>query len=127
LKLYIAGSYERREEFRDYAAGLTRVGHEVMSRWLEGNDDLTPAQQARMDATDLLLSDAIVSFTYPEGEGPSRGARHVEFGIAWYTRKRLIVVGEIENIFYSLADEVYADWPTAFAVLAAEENPNGVS
>lgn len=119
MRLYLCGSYDRRQEFLSYAAGLRALGHEIMSRWLEGNDDLSPERQASMDATDVLLSDCLITFTYPEGEGPSRGGRHVEFGIAWYTKKRLVVVGPRENIFHHFPEvEVYPDWPTAFAVLA---------
>jgi len=126
VRAYLAGSYDRREEFNEYADGLRALGHESMARWLEGNGNLSPEAQARMDATDILLSDWFITFTYPEGEGPSRGGRHVEYGIAWYTKKRLIVVGPRENIFHHLDAEVYADWPEAFAVLA-EEGVNGVS
>ena len=127
MRIYLCGSYDRREEFDDYAAGLTILGHEVTARWLEGNEDLAPERQAQMDITDLLLADCLVTFTYKEGEGPSRGGRHVEFGIAWYANKRMIVVGPRENIFHHLPEvECFADWPEAFAALA-EENLNGVS
>ena len=111
MKFYLASSYARREELKGYADLLTRHGHIVTSRWIDGEHEaldsslLHCANQGiaqrflREDLEDLFAADAIVSFTEPPN-GPSRGGRHVEFGIALAHGLRLFVVGPKENLFY---------------------------
>lgn len=111
MRLYLAARYGRREELAEYAGLLRRHGHVVTSRWLDGDHQsldtnlLHPANHdiagkfLREDLEDLLSADTIVAFTEPPN-GPSRGGRHVEFGVALARGLRLFVVGPRENLFY---------------------------
>ena len=123
MRIYVAGAYGRRIEFQDYAKTLNALGHEVTSRWLHGEEGMARQDVAVMDADDVLRADCLVTFTHPKEKGPPSGGRHVEFGIAWQARKRLIVIGHRENVFHHLKEvEFYPTWPGALAALAQEKN-----
>ena len=90
----------------------------VPARWLLGDHQVhgleaarsverggpVPVAEARLfaedDITDLLASDAVVSFTEPPRSAASRGGRHVEFGYALGLFKPICVIGPKENIFH---------------------------
>src|SRR4029079_13196343 len=95
------------------ASDLIRAGHEVTSRWIEGGRGDDPELVAAIeDVGDLERADCLVTFTErPERNvaWAARGGRHVEFGIALATGKRLCIVGPRENIFHHLlAVEAFA-------------------
>lgn len=103
-KVYLAGSYARRNELFDRAKELVQAGHTVTSRWLKGNDLLPVKEQVAMDLVDLGAADTVLSFTGPEGQYHS-GGRHVELGYAmamnaYGGKRRLMLVGWPENIFH---------------------------
>jgi len=116
MRIYIAARYDRRFEMLGVAATLMRAGHDVTSRWIEGgrpgDGELGSAVQ---DVGDLERADCLVSFTEQADRGvpwAARGGRHVEFGIALATGKRVCVVGPRENVFHHLPwVEVYANVP----------------
>ncbi len=65
----------------------------------------TRSLSAVEDIEYLADADCLVSFTERPTEGVSwaaRGGRHVEFGVALATGKRLCLVGPRENIFHHL-------------------------
>jgi hypothetical protein len=130
LKVYLAARYSRRRELCEYAAYLAAFGHSITSRWLEGNhqisDDGLSAEAkaeertrfALEDWADLMAADLCINFTEPPRGTNSRGGRHVEFGAALASGKRVIVVGHRENVFHCLPQvEFYATWEDCFAVL----------
>ena len=118
MKVYLAGRYSRKEELKGYADQIRAAGHEVTSRWLQGDHQVREASDAETDSVsvpvdgrpyalddfeDLGLSDVVVSFTEtPRKGGDSRGGRHVEFGLALAWDKRVLVVGPRENVFHTL-------------------------
>jgi hypothetical protein len=114
MKIYIAGSFYRKLEFRNYAAKLREHGHEVTSSWLDsvnGDDgDLSDDQKAVAAAynlVDLKNSELVLSFTEPEFGGNHRGGRHVELG---YGLGR-----EIYNVCVGTAEEhIFHHSPTVF-------------
>jgi hypothetical protein len=123
MRIYLAARYERRFEMLGVAATLARAGHEVTSRWIEGGRGDDPAiVPAVEDLIQLSQADCLVSFT----EDPqrkvawaARGGRHVEFGVALATGKRLCVVGPRENIFHHLLSvEAYVSVAELVAALA---------
>ncbi len=127
MKIYLAAQYSRRLELLLYAADLTQIGDIVTARWLVGthesadNDMSAWSRFAAEDLEDIWAAHAVISFTEPSGTGPSRGGRHVEFGLAMALDKRLIVVGHRENIFHSLpAVEFFPCWDEYLAALTAE-------
>ncbi len=138
MKVYLAARYSRHPEMRQIAADLRRLGHEVTARWIHGHHEYDPAEAERAEAagilspveiatddiTDLLAADAVISFTeHPNAHGRNRGGRHVEFGIALATGKRLMIVGPCENVFHHLpAVEWYPTWRDAYLVLRAQRD-----
>ncbi len=110
MRIYLASRYDRRFEMLGVTGILMRAGHDVTSRWIEGRGD-GPEAEAREDVADLLRAECLVSFTEQPAAGvpwSARGSRHVAFGVALVTGKRLCVVGPRENIFHFLPRvEVY--------------------
>lgn len=111
-KLYIAARYSRRNEMRQVASHLRLAGFTVTSTWLTedkpldtqlGDDSPMFYQEtALLDLLDVDKADTILFFAEDPKVGTPRGGRHVEFGYAIATGKRLIVVGGAENIFHYL-------------------------
>lgn len=110
MKIYIAGRYSRRDEFREVAKQLEEMGHEVTSRWLQENEPLqshmgdhTPewyAKTAQTDLEDISAADAVLFYAEDPKVGTPRGGRHVEFGYAIAQGKFIFVIGPEENIFH---------------------------
>lgn len=108
MRIYIAGRYSRRDEFREVAKQLEEMGHEVTSTWLRENidpnhtmADIPPsfaAGAALTDLEDVDRADAVLF--YSETELTPRGGRHVEFGYAIAKGKFIYVIGPAENIFH---------------------------
>lgn len=110
MKIYIAGRYSRRDEFREIAKQLEEMGHEVTSRWLQEDEPLnshmgdhTPdwyAKTAQIDLEDIDNAAAVLFYAEDPKVGTPRGGRHVEFGYAIAKGKFIYVVGPEENIFH---------------------------
>lgn len=119
--IYIAGRYDRREELAGYAQELRDRGFTVDCRWLLGTHQIHPnaekvdvavhpehgitieaAPFAQDDYEDLKKADTIVFFSERPESYSKRGGRHVEFGMALAWGKRLIVIGDRENVFHCL-------------------------
>lgn len=142
MKVYLAARYGRRLELCAYRNELEAQGIRVTSRWLNGSHQLDKdgspigehgehlvetgdgEEAARLrqrfvqeDVADVLASDCVVSFTEePRTPTCNRGGRHVEFGVAVATGKRLMVVGYRENLFHWLPEvEFFEGWADAMA------------
>ena len=110
MKVYIAGRYSRRDEFRKYANFLIEHGHEVTSRWLLENEPLNSnmgdhsddfyIHTAKIDLEDVDRADAVLFFSEDPKIGTPRGGRHVEFGYALGKGKKILVFGPRENVFH---------------------------
>ena len=108
-RIYIAGAYERKHEFRIRRALLEDFGFVVTSRWLFGASPVMQSVEyykqcaagtVKVDIADIAVADTMLCFTEPPGSEYTRGGRHVEFGIAMEMHKRIIVIGPRENMFY---------------------------
>lgn len=76
------------------------------------------AKFANDDFEDVTTASCLIAFTELPRSSPSRGGRHVEFGIALAYMCRIIIVGPRENIFHWLDEvEVYGTWDQAKANL----------
>lgn len=122
LKIYLAAPFADRPKMEQVANRLKAAGHEVVARWVYGGEEgLTRAAIAALDLDDVDACDTLVSFTFPRGTLSTGGGRHVEFGYALARGKRLIVIGERENVFhhyfgvecYATLDEWLAGAPSA--------------
>jgi nucleoside 2-deoxyribosyltransferase len=120
MRVYLAASYRRKPDIAEAAAYLESRGIEVVSSWhreiyAPGIDIRTLATEvnqgiAEKDWEEILESDALILWTEDPNHQPPRGGRHVEFGIALALGKRLLVLGDRENIFHHLPQvEVLAD------------------
>lgn len=142
---YLAGRYGRRLELAAYADQLRALGHQVTSRWLEGQhqaDELEIAAAGQVhqvpelacrfaeeDVEDVTFADVVVAFSEPPRSSASRGGRHVEFGmtLGWVLAgygtvdgraRRIVVVGQRENVFHCLRDvAVFPDWSSFLATV----------
>jgi hypothetical protein len=95
----------RREELRAYRAQLVDAGYNVVSSWLDSDEDDadvdedTLADRQQRNLEDIDTSTLHVAFTEPPGrevKGATRGARHFDAGYA-YSIARVAVVGPREN------------------------------
>jgi hypothetical protein len=133
MKVYLAARYSRYPDLQHVARELVAMGHEITSRWIKGDHQISDAglsseakafERARFateDLADLLIADCCISFTETPRGTNSRGGRHVEYGIALGLAKRLIVVGPRENVFHCLPHvEVYPAWADCRDALTRE-------
>jgi hypothetical protein len=130
VKIYLAARFSRRDELQGYAAQLTRMGHEVTSRWLWVDHQLTDADQqdrevaylrghvfALDDLADVRRADIVVSFTESPRTG-TRGGRHVEFGIGLERELGLVIIGPREHVFHYLPWVIqYDSWEAYYNYL----------
>ncbi len=119
MKIYLATTYPRHPEMREYRTTLTALGHEVTSGWIDiGGDELTGATLAPDPAAgvphaergldDIRRADAVMVFT---GKPSTTGGMHVELGFALGLGRHVILVGPRENVFHTLpAIEWYPSW-----------------
>lgn len=119
MKIYLATSYGRMHEMREVARKVRAAGHEITSRWIDGNEEhQTERDSAFMDLEDVHRCDCVLSFTHPKGSLLPGGGRHVEFGYGYAQGKRLVIVGDRETVFHHLPDvEVFPDLDQALAYL----------
>lgn len=103
VKVYLAGPFERGGEIARIGLLLMQRGHVVTARWLvqheEARDSRELRRQAAADLEDIGAADALVAVTLP---GSPRGGRHVEFGYALALGKRVVILGQPENVFHHL-------------------------
>ncbi len=125
--IYLAARYSRREEIRGYKINLENKGFVVTSRWLEDistdeehilvnkieeSDNSIPIEArilADIDVSDVMQADTLILFSETPVSKYARGGRHVEFGIALASNKRVIVIGPRENIFHTLENVEHFD------------------
>lgn len=109
-RIYLAARFSARPEMEIIANRLAALGHTITASWVYGGEDgLTRAKIALLDLADVDRADTVISYTHPRGTFTNGGGRHVEFGYALARGKRLVVIGERENVFHHYpAVEVYA-------------------
>lgn len=101
MKVYIAALYSRRAEMENYANKIIDAGHTVTARWVFGGEEgLSRAQIALLDLEDVDKAEVVVSFTHAHGTPTVGGGRHVEFGYALAKGKKVILIGDRENVFH---------------------------
>jgi len=128
--IYIAARYDRREEMCGYAKELRELGYEVNSRWLLGTHQIhqhaelidktgVPSDShgvtllarpfAEDDVADVSQADILIFFSEPPDSHSKRGGRHVEYGMALALQKKIIVIGDRENVFHCLPQVIRFD------------------
>ena len=130
MRIYLAARNYRLDELRQYADDLQMMGHQVTSRWLQGQhqapgplDHPEWSSIAQEDVDDLAAADAVISITEPARGGG--GGRHVEFGLGLAWGKRMLLVGVTEHLFHTLPSvEAYPTWSDALAGLENGRPPS---
>lgn len=132
--IYLAGPYSSRDVLREYRSELIRIGYKVRARWLDGGHevatnpqveaDADPSERARWaheDLEDVRACHLLVAFTSAAvGGGGVSGGRHVETGYALGQHKKVLLVGEPENVFHWLPGVTRVpDWHEALIELSA--------
>ena len=116
--VYLAAAWSRRDEIKQIAENISKLGYKITSRWLDQenfgatalmNNEEKEARlrmHAIMDVTDVLRADTIVRFSDAEQMKQPlvdskllSGARNFEMGLAYGANKTMIVVGGHQNIF----------------------------
>jgi nucleoside 2-deoxyribosyltransferase len=128
MTIYIAAKYPRRDEMRHVRTKLQIAGFTVTSRWLDETTPLdstlpesTPRSCQRtaiIDLEDVDRADTFLFFSEDSLVGVPRGGRHVEMGFALAKGKRIIVIGDPENIFHYLPGIIH--YPTLDSFLEWE-------
>jgi hypothetical protein len=132
MRIYLAARYPRREELCGYRDQLAVRGHQVTSRWLAGENQLTAdggvlgaqgeawfesgAPQAartrvlyaRRNLADIGAAQLFLAFTEDLAAGippgAARGGRHAELGYAIGRPMPVAVAGPRENLFCHLPE-----------------------
>jgi nucleoside 2-deoxyribosyltransferase len=140
MRVYLAAPYAARDHLRPLAEELRSLGFATTSSWIGEQQDINAGTvgaavaqtQAEVEAhvvqdfSDLNRTDVVVAFTAVTcarlccGDWlPSfnTGGRHVETGFALAKGKRVIVVGEPENVFHRAACRCVPDWHAAVLAL----------
>jgi hypothetical protein len=137
MHIYLAARYSRHPEMAKHAKKIEKAGHRVTSRWIRGSHSLDEsidrgqsdevrANFAIEDIEDLTKADVVISFTEEMIEQvgrPSKGGRHVEFGMGVALNKRMVVIGPREHVFHWLPNvEHYGSVAEFLSVLNDEED-----
>lgn len=128
MNYYLAGLLSRKDELAGYALQVEEAGDVVTSSWLTREGDHVGAPRldytsdraramATEDLADVERCDVLVLFTEERSVPQRGGGRFIEFGYARALGKRLVIVGDIENLFLGAADvEHYEDWSAFLAI-----------
>ena len=116
-RIFLSARYSRLTELNEYAQRLRDNGFIVDCRWLNGSHQLIEGDPgafgeklAREDCQDLIDSDIVLCFTeQPRHPSTNRGGRHVEFGMAIALKKKILVIGWIENTFHCLPEVRFSE------------------
>ena len=111
MKIYLAGSYERRAEIDAAGASLVALGHRILSSWhtqqIPPEDyEINPSRRtwsAMQDLAQLKRADVVIVFTERPVEITSAGGTMVELGYALAKEKEIIIVGPAQNCFVDYA------------------------
>lgn len=138
MKVYIAAPYGARALVAERLAELSRIGFQPLCRWADGTHEVGPegaaleveqkqrARWAHDDLQDIRNADLLVILSAIEALGVhdaarrgTSGGRHVETGYAIAHNKRIVFVGEPENVFHAIPQvTVVPNWHEAVIELS---------
>lgn len=111
---YLASAFKRKAEMAECRAIMQAAGYNVVARWIDEeaeSDDAAPTDDYRMecaltDLQDVAACDVFVCFIGGVGAG-----HHTELGLALAGGKRIVLIGQKNNIFHYLPLlEYYTDF-----------------
>ena len=111
MKIYLATKYLAKERLLAPRDQITKLGHNVVSRWLDEAADADTHhemyQAAIRDLEDIRKADLLILDTFDEDY---RAGREVEFGMALGLNREVWLVGPRRNIFHHLVPH-FDSWP----------------
>lgn len=137
-KYYLAARFPLRPEMEQYAVAIknSMLETQCTASWVFGGEEgLTRPAIATLDLEDIDRADTFILFTHKYGSKQTGGGRFVELGYAIARDKRIIIIGDYENVFCSyIRAKVYPDWaafvrneiPADVAQVALTGVPNNV-
>lgn len=107
-RIYVAALAARKMEASKLALRINEIpGYEVVSSWHEQTEALTvpkePRVAANRDLREVRSADGLVVLSQPAKAAFVGGGHCSEFGAAAALDKKLMVIGELSNIFYHLS------------------------
>jgi len=133
MKIYTAASFTEQHRIRQHKETLFRLGHSVLSTWLEEQvkpsgmtDEEFGRKMAAKDLQEVAASDCLIL----DLEAPSKtSGKMIETGFALAKHKLLYVVapeGTLTkgHIFLLLADKIFNSWDDLF-VYFSEHHSEG--
>jgi nucleoside 2-deoxyribosyltransferase len=128
-KVYLAGSWARKDELCGMVPTFLKYGISVHSRWLwesaPAAASLTDVSQeyreysAQVDIDDVATCDALILFSNGYGAEVKGGGRFFEAGYAYALSKPIITVGDREMIFqYLPEDELMYQVPDVYGAIS---------
>lgn len=120
MKVYLAAPYGARDFARTLADDLRSNGCEITSTWLSESHEITPGtERAATDLTDEVVrahvlndfkdireANLFILLTAAVCGTEGGGGRHVETGYAMAQYTPVVVVGEPENVFHRMGEDV---------------------
>jgi nucleoside 2-deoxyribosyltransferase len=105
MKIYLAAMYQWMDKMKIEREKYRAAGFEITADWIE-SDEVNQArshnENATLDLAGIDNADVFVLYTLPVGTMFSSGGRMTELGYAIALNKRIIIVGERENVFCHL-------------------------
>lgn len=116
MRIYLAASFHRHPELREYAETLAEHGHQSTASWIHVNkDDAVETfykerwEHAEADLDDICGSEVLICFSETDG-GRARGGKHFEVGYALAIGLMVIIVGTKEIIFHELPTMIVVEF-----------------
>lgn len=129
-RIYVATSWNNKEEANAAAEQLRAAGYIVDCRWLSVHDDVPVddprrpeflKEQALNDLEDILNSDVFILLNQFQKRGEETSGKAVEMGFAFATQRPVIMIGEPTNVFHYLDFPQFPDLETAISWMKARE------
>lgn len=126
MRVYVAGRFTGRHRIK-MEAETSILGANIVSTWLNATeaDYPYPTEQAAgyaiRDMEELASADVLIVDTLDDS---NTGGREVEFGAAWASGKKCIVVGPRRNVFHYLPTVEHYDTWVEFRLAVAGDFAN---
>ena len=126
MRVYLAARFETRHTLRPIRDALWKLGHEVVSTWIDEtvkpagmSQDVFWKKLALKDLAEIKSADLFVLDTHV---GSERGGKEVEFGFALggFQAKQVFIVGPIRNVFHELCDQRFDTWEDFLSYVVGE-------
>lgn len=105
MKVYLAARYQWIDKMKVEREKFLAAGFEITADWIESdevNQARSRSENARLDLYGIAQADVFVLYALPIGTMFSSGGRMTELGYAIALGKKVILVGERENVFCHL-------------------------